>query len=192
MAKRWAMLALAAGCGTSASSASVVGTVHGQALTPTDAISATASVALASGTVPAAALIFSDAGALCTKVTANQEPASARALLLFLADADPVTGGITAAAGTGTWSIFIVGSGNPPAHFAVASFGVNDEACHQIAAQSAGAVAGTVTLTRNDSSSYAGSYDLTFDSGDRVTGSFDTAACRGLATFLGSKSHACG
>ena len=188
----WPALALAAACGNGGASATFVGTVHGQALSPADAISSQATVAFTSGTTPVAALIFSDAGTLCTRLSANQEPKSSRALLIFLADADAATGAIEPPAGTGTYAVFTVGSGNPPAHFAVASFGANDAACHAIAAQSASAVSGTVTLTRNGQASYAGTYDLTFDSGDRVTGEFDTAACRGLATYLASDSHTCG
>ncbi len=187
----WPALALAVACGSNAS-ATFVGTVHGQSMTPTDAISSQATVAFTSGTAPVAALFFSDAGALCTKLAANQEPRSSRALLVFLADVDSTTGMFEAPSGTGTFPVFTVGSGGPPAHFAVVSFGVNDAACHRVDAESADAVAGSVTLTRNSAGTYAGSYDLTFDSGDHVTGTFDTAACRAVATYLASDSHTCG
>ena len=102
------------------------------------------------------------------------------------------TGAIEAASGTGTFSVFVVGSGPAPRHFAVASFGANDAVCKEIAADSADALSGSVTLTANGGGAYAGTYDLTFDSGDRVTGKFQTATCQGLTTYLGRLTHDCG
>lgn len=185
------LLFAAAACGGS-SSATFTGTVHGQSMTPTDSLSSPATVSFTSGAAPAAVIAISDATALCTRLSANQEPKSARVLLIFLTDVNAGTGSLEVPSGTGTFSVFVVGTGSPPAHFAVASFGVNDAACNQIEAQSASAVSGSVTLTANSGSSYAGTYDLSFDSGDRVTGSFRTAACQGLATFLARSTHPCG
>ena len=104
---------------------------------------------------------------------------------------NPSTGAINVPAGTATHLVFTVGSGSPPAHFAVASFGVNDASGKEIAAPSATAVSGTVTLTGNANAAYAGTYDLFFDSGDHVQGAFNTAACSGLLT-LSSNTHGCG
>ena len=42
------------------------------------------------------------------------------------------------------------------------------------------ATAGTITFT-SVGNRYAGSYDLTFDFGDRATGTFDAPGCPGLA-----------
>lgn len=187
-----ALLLAAAACGGGGASATFTGAIAGQTMRPTDAISSPATVAFASGTAPVAAIVISDAGALCTRLAANLEPKSSRALILFLADVNGATGAIQAPSGTGTYLLFTFGSGAPPGHFAVASFGVNDASCKQIAAQSATAVSGTVTLTGNSNGAYAGTYDLSFDSGDRVQGAFHTAACQGLATFLSSASHGCG
>jgi hypothetical protein len=187
-----AILMTAAACGGGGASATFTGTVHGQSMRPSDAISSPATVSFASGTVPVAAIIIADAGTLCTKLAANLEPKSSRALILFLADVNGATGTIEAPSGTGTWTIYTVGSGVPPAHFAVATFGVNDASCNQIAAQSAAAVSGSVTLTANGGGAYAGTFDLLFDSGDRVQGAFHTATCQGLATFLASPTHGCG
>jgi hypothetical protein len=192
MKRLLAVLLLAAACSSSGASATFSGAVRGQSLTPTASISAPATVAFTSGSAPVAAIALSDAPALCRLLGLNQEPKSSRALLIFLADVNGATGAIEVPAGTATYSVFVVGSGNPPAHFAVASFGVNDAACHRIAAQSAAAVSGAITLTGNSGGAYAGSFDLTFDSGDRVTGAFDTAVCHGLATFLARNSHSCG
>ena len=187
-----AAVLLAAGCGNQAASATFDGAVHGLSLQPRDAISAPATVAFTTGSAPVAAIVISDAAGLCTKVSGNFEPKSSLALLIFLADVNPSTGAIEAASGTGTFPVFVVGSGPAPRHFAVASFGANDAVCRQIAADSADALSGSVTLTGNGGGAYAGAYDLTFDSGDRVTGKFQTATCQGLTTYLGRLTHDCG
>jgi len=189
---RLAPLLLAAACGGTDASATFTGTVHGQSMMPADSISEAATVAFSSGAAPAAVIMIGDAPGLCTTLSANLEPKSSGVLLIFLIDVNTGTGSLEVPSGTGTFSVFVVGSGSPPAHFAVASFGVNDASCVQIAAQSALAVSGSIKLTANSGSSYAGTYDLLFDSGDHVTGSFQTAACQGIATFFASGTHPCG
>ncbi|MGZ6143806.1 MAG: hypothetical protein ACXWLM_10735 [Myxococcales bacterium] len=184
--------AAAVACGNTSASATFEGTVRGVAMSPKDAVSSPATVGFTSGAAPVAAIVISDAARLCATVSANLEPKSSRALLLFLADVNPSTGAIEAAAGTGRFPIFIVGSGVAPAHFAVASFAANDASCREIAADSAGAVSGSVTLTGNGGGAYEGTYDLAFDGGDHVTGAFHTATCQALATYLGSLTHGCG
>jgi hypothetical protein len=186
-----AVLLLTEACGNSGASATFTGLVRGQSLTPTTSISSPATVSFASGNAPVAAIVLSDAPALCRLLGSSQEPKSSRELRIFLADVNGTTGVLQVPAGTAAYSVFVVGSGNPPPHFAVASFAVTDAACHPIAARSAAAVAGTVTLTGNSGGAYAGAFDLTFDSGDRVTGAFDTAVCQSLATFLASDNYSC-
>ena len=179
-------------CGSNGASATFAGTVHGVTMQPKDAISAKATVAFSSGAAPVAAIVISDLGGLCITVSANLEPKSSRALFLFLADVNSSTGAIEPAAATGVFPVFVVGSGTPPAHFSVASFGANDALCKEITAQAADAVSGSVTLTANGGGAYDGTYDLTFDSGDHVTGAFHTGACDGLTSYLGTASHGCG
>ena len=188
---RWFGLAfLVLACGNDGASATFLGTVRGASMFPTDFISSQATVSFASGVVPAAAIVLSDAAALCTDVSANRQPSNSRMLSIFLTDVD-AGGSLRAPKGTATYTIF-AGSGSPPPHFAVASYLVDDESCSEVTARSATAAAGTVTLTGNADGAYAGTYDLTFDSGDRVTGAFHTAICRGLAIYLSRDSHVCG
>jgi hypothetical protein len=54
-------------------------------------------------------------------------------------------------------------------------YAVNDAACSPTTGASANA--GTVTVTRSDSTSIAGSFDVRFASGDHVTGTFDAPIC---------------
>jgi hypothetical protein len=56
-------------------------------------------------------------------------------------------------------------------------------------------VSGTVTLTGNSGGAYSGSFDLSFESGDHVTGTFNAARCAGIETFLtaaGNNTLSCG
>ncbi len=192
MRRHLPILLLTAACHGTGASATFNGTVRGQSMTPSASISAPATVSFASGMAPVAAILLSDASALCTLFGLNEQAKSSRSLLLFLADVNASTGAIEVPPGTASFSVFAVGSGAPPAHFAVASFGVDDASCQRIPSQSATAVSGTILLTGNSGGAYQGTYDLTFDSGDHVTGSFDTAVCHAVTTFLASDLHSCG
>ena len=187
-----AALAVAACGNPPPATATFVGTVPGEAMPTADSISNPATVTFTSGVTPVGAIVVSDAGSLCTRVSANRDPRDARVLSVYLSDVNGQTGTIGPPAGTGTWPVFIVGSGSPPAHFASAAFAVNDSVCKRVAGKSASAVSGEVVLSRNVDGVYAGTYDLVFDSGDHVTGSFDSAPCRGLAAYLAANTHLCG
>jgi hypothetical protein len=187
-----AALALAA-CGAGHQPATFIGTVKGQAFAPADAQSAPATVSFSVGTAAVAAIVLSDAPGLCAKLTAGTEPRNGKALIFFLTDVNQVslTGAVPDAPATYTVYDFSGGS-LPPAHLAWVSFGVNDSNCVQNSSLSASGKSGSVTLSRLSTGAYAGSFDVTLDSGDHVSGTFDTSACPGLATWLGSSSHACG
>lgn len=47
---------------------------------------------------------------------------------------------------------------------------------------------GTVTLSSVGGGSYSGTFDVTFSTGDHVTGSFDASNCAGFTTYLNSSS----
>jgi hypothetical protein len=56
----------------------------------------------------------------------------------------------------------------------------------------ADSVSGPVTLTGVSNGSYSGNFDVTFDSGDHLTGSFGASNCANLNVWFGSKTHGCG
>ena len=72
-------------------------------------------------------------------------------------------------------------------NFAVLDFVLVDETC--VASQTLESDAGKVTLTRIDAKGYTGTFDVTFTSGDHVTGRFDTTDCPALTP--GSTPHTC-
>jgi hypothetical protein len=77
-------------------------------------------------------------------------------------------------------------------HPAVVTFGQNDSACEQIAAQSAVATSGTVKITSASGGAYSGTYTVGFETGEVVSGEFHAASCPGLATYLSTPTHSCG
>jgi hypothetical protein len=172
-------------CGSGAGSATFNGTVRGQSMAPADAVSAPLGVGW---------LIISSVGGVCAKMDAKQEPKNWGILSVQLMDSQPTAPYAAAPASTGTFTI-VPGNfgGQLPPHAAIAGFNVTDALCHNIAGGSA--VSGTVTLTSNNSGAYSGSFDLTFDSGDHVTGAFNASHCAGIETLLtaaGNNTLSCG
>src|SRR5258708_30159942 len=145
-------LTAAAACGNGSGSATFNGTVHGQSMTQKDYISSPATVSFASGTAPVAAIVISDAGAACTRLAANQEPKSSRSLVIFLSDVDRGSGVFGVPSGLATYTVFTVGSGAPPTHFAVASFGGHDASTNQSAPHAATPAARTGAPRRHSDS----------------------------------------
>ena len=110
-----AAAALGCGSGTSSQGNSFDGTVHGQPMKPSDAISATARVALASLSANVLSIVLTDSAGVCAKVSANTEPRNGKALIILLADFNAFV--ITPPSGTGTFTVYDPGSGGlPPAH----------------------------------------------------------------------------
>jgi hypothetical protein len=60
-----------------------------------------------------------------------------------------------------------------------AVFSATDSVCAASLANTVRASTGTITLTAVGNR-YTGSYDLTFDFGDRITGTFDAPVCTGI------------
>lgn len=174
---------------------SVNGTVKGQSLKPADTVSAPVTVTVpkpGGGTTTAtvAGVVISDVSGLCAKASSNTTPKSAHFLFLGAADVNPTSFQITAASSAGTYSIY--GGGAPPAKVAEVVFYSYDATCTQIASQSATATSGTVILTSVNNGSYSGNFDVTFDSGDHVTGSFSASNCANLNVYFSANTHSCG
>jgi len=97
-------------------------------------------------------------------------------------DTDPTTGGSSPPSGPGSYTVVT----NPLgiAKLAVAAYFAVDTNC-QLSSTSAGN-SGTVTLSSVGEGGYSGTFDVTFNSGDRVTGSFKASNCTALTTYLDS------
>jgi len=183
----------ALGCGSGSAGGSFNGVVRGQPMKPADAISSPARVSLGPISADVGAVVLTDVPGVCGRVTANTEPKNGKALVLFLADFNRQTLTATAPAGPGTFDVVNPSApGLPPPHGAVVTFGVNDAACEQIAAQSAVATSGAVKITSLSGGAYSGTYTVGFETGEVVSGEFHAATCPGLATYLSTPAHSCG
>jgi hypothetical protein len=146
---------LLAAC-SSSSSSSIDGTIRGVEFASTDAI------VLGSG---AQVEIVLAGGNSCVPPAQQVQHPGETALLLILQDPARVTPG----------SYPVVTSSSDRA--AEVEGNILDAMCINNADNDAVASLGTVTLTNVDGSEYDGSFDVTFDSGDHVTGSFSATQC---------------
>jgi hypothetical protein len=160
--------------------------VRGQSLVPRDAIASTLSFS-ANGVPGRAAVIgISSAAGLCPLLTAGKEPKGTQYLVLTAFRLQPDYSAVPPPA-PGTYPVGALTIEN-----AVVVFASTDDSCHVLSPQGeAVASSGTVTFTAVGDR-YAGSYDLTFNFGDRVTGTFDAPSCGGLAQLApGTGSLVC-
>ena len=192
-----ALAAASISCGSGSSyssggSATVSGNLRGQSLRPADAISKTLTISTGSGPFTVAAIVITNNGGLCQKLTANQEPKNLQYLFFFLGDVNGATGAITAPAATGVFTLHNAAANSaPPAHLALVLYGSTNTSCKD--ADSTNGASGTVTLTGIDNGSYTGSFDvnvLTQDANgnasfgpEHITGTFSAKSCGGLSTL---------
>jgi hypothetical protein len=163
-------------------SATVNGTVGGLSLPASDAVS---NVVAVSGQTAGAILISSTANA-CATISANNLFKNAQVLLISIGTQN--AGTTTAPSSPGTYPVFSsADSISQTGKVAVAVFVATNSLC--MASPSEG-ISGTVTLTRVDSTGYAGTFDITFSGGTgQLTGSFTTALCTPLNPNSGSGGH---
>jgi hypothetical protein len=172
--KRLALSALCA-CGTSTGTGTVVGTAKGQAFDVHDAISAQVRVSETSANAHVAMVLMGNASGLCDDVTNGTQTKSfvGVQLTMFVAD---ITGVIVPPSP----GDFTIGAacGNAASWATI----VTDATCTELTASEAMATSGTVTLTKISGNVFDGTYDVTLDSGDHVTGKFSPVGCGGLQT----------
>jgi len=161
------------GCGGS-SSGGVSFTIRGQSFTAVETISA---VQTTSGTTFGVVALSGRSGS-CALAASNTNPKNTKILVIAVTDnfAAATTGAFTVAATSGK--------------LASVKFISYDATCGDISAQEAMGVSGTITLTSVSGNALAGTYDITFDSTDHITGSFTGTACAGVN--LTGTSTTCG
>jgi|SRR5215468_10246502 len=179
-----ALLPLVASCGSSPFT--VNGTINGSSLKPGDAVSALGAVAgaVASDSIPfnAAAVVLSNSSGLCASASSGKEPKSSQFLTLGLNDH---TGNSPPSFFLGTYTVWPL-TGPQPAKFVVVQYTLSDANCLPV--QSDRAISGTVTITSIGNGDVSGNFDLTFDSGDHVSGSFSPKNCYTLFALLGNST----
>jgi len=158
--------------GSTAGGTTVTGTIHGLDFGIVDAASAVAHNG--TGTSSFATIILSSHSGICADANADVIRANRRELVLFVG----VGSGNSLAAPTSTGTFAVASPGNGP--YSTVTAEVVDGACAPVTSDTASAVSGSTTLTAIDGDRFAGTFDVTFDSGDHVTGSFDPQGCAAI------------
>jgi hypothetical protein len=169
----------------SSSPGSVNGTIHGVAYPVSDSVSAKVSISALGFTEEAAAISLVSFSGACADLGANSLPPNLKEFGFTLGDFNGTA--VNAPAAAGTYTIVPVNSTTaPPPKFATASATVTDSTCAAIAGDTSGGTSGTVTLTSVSGDVFDGSFDITMDSGDHVTGSFSPEGCPAIQNLIGS------
>jgi len=155
------MVAQLAACSSSTPPGAVNGNIRNKPFVVADSI--------AMESKPLVEIALASSAGACGATT--QHPGET-ALILMLSDY--ASGAHTAPTAPGVYPV--TDDQNAPKS-AVAEGNILDGSCVNVADNDAVAIGGSVTLTYVENGSYTGVFDLTFDSGDHVTGSFDAAAC---------------
>jgi len=173
------LLALCLACG--GSSFTVNGTIKGNSLKPGDAASSLGTIYWAFDSTPpnGAVLVLSNSSGLCASASAGKEPKSSQFMTFTVGD---LTTNLAPTVGT-----YTIWQGTPTlTKLASAQYAQTDANCQQI--QFAGAVSGMITVTSINNGDVSGNFDLTFDSGDHVTGSFSAKNCNALIPALSNST----
>ena len=181
-------LALLIGCGGGAAGfpggpGAITGTVHGQTFAIADTVSGVVPVTDVDGNIQHTAVIFMTTSAdACADLTANVAHSNENYVLLGMSvitgqnfDAPTAPGAftITTSAMNANWTAQSL-----------------DATCRASNALQARASAGTVQLTGVDGEAYGGTFDLTLDTAEHVTGEFGASACAAVATAFAETNHA--
>jgi len=173
------LVPLVASCGSSPFT--VTGTIGGNSLKAGDALSALGAVAYDSIPYNAAAVVLSNSSGLCASASSGKEPKSSQFWTLALNDHT----GTSPPSVLGTYTVWPL-TGPQPATFVVVQYTLTDANCLPV--QSDRATSGTVTITSISNGDVSGNFDLTFDTGDHVTGSFSAKNCYALLALLGNST----
>ena len=104
-----------------------------------------------------------------------------RYLTIELRDVNGAT--TTTPTAPGTYTIY-PDTGSEPPKSASLLVGALDQTCQSNDADSAKAQSGTVTLATVGGGAFTGSFDVTLNTGDHLTGTFDPEPCTALAAAV--------
>jgi hypothetical protein len=172
----FASAALVASCGggdsqsASPASATFTGSVRGNSFTPRDATAGIVSFNVNGLAGKAAVIAITSAPALCSALEAGKQPRSTQYLALTPFKLQPDFSAIPPPS-PGVYQVGALTIEN-----GVALFSTTDASCEVVPANTVRASTGTITLTAVGSR-YTGSYELFFEFGDSVKGTFDAPVC---------------
>lgn len=163
--KRFLFVTVLGACTASSPSNSIQGTVRGVHYAAADAI------ALAGDSL--VEIVLGSEPNMCVPPEQQVQHPGETALLLILQSHD-ASGQIKAATASGTYPV--TDDSHAPLLSTVEA-NVLDAQCHNNASNDSLGTAGTVTLDAIHDQTYSGSFDVTLDSGDHITGTFSAPRC---------------
>jgi hypothetical protein len=174
-------------CGSDSSPASLAGTIHGMTFAMHDSASGEVVVTTATGAMLHTGAVFlTSSSGTCADIMSNQAHQNEKGVLIVMWDVVGTT--TNAPTAGGTYSIY-QGSGTSPPKAATFNAQATDATCKEIATDSAKGATGTVTLTGVSGMRYTGHFDVSLDSGDHVTGSFDPTECPELGNYFAATNN---
>jgi hypothetical protein len=159
------------------------GTVRGQTFVPLEAVSGQVFTSTGLHVLDfntTGLILLRNTAGICEDFDARVDRNSAQyfAITVQALDSDGV---LVPARAAGIYPVALSSAAN---QYARASFWTVGSRCESVV--TANAIDGTVTLTSvSDDYAYTGTFDVTFDSGDEVTGTFDAAPCSTLSIEVG-------
>jgi hypothetical protein len=176
--------------GCASNGGSVSGNPPGGSFDISDMISATVTTSDGAGDASSVArIVMASNGDLCSDAGAGIDRKGEHYITIQLSD---VTGAMrTAPTAAGTYTIY-PDTGSEPAKSASFTVVGLDSSCQAIDADSGAGQSGTVTLTSVAGGVFTGSFDVTLNTGDHLTGSFAPSACPQLAAAsTNGEQHTC-
>lgn len=166
--------------GCTSNGGSVSGQTPGGSFEIADMISATVTTSDGAGdSASVARIVMGSTANLCSDAGAAIDRKGEHYITIELSD---VAGSVRSApTAAGTYTIY-PDTGSEPAKSASFTIIALDQTCQAIDADSGAGQSGSVTLTSATGGVFAGSFDVTLNTGDHVTGSFAPSACPQLAT----------
>lgn len=170
-------------CGGSSGPVSVSGNIAGQSMGAQDAVSNV--IPINPPPNSEGAILLTNAANTCAKLTADQQPKNAKAILIEIGLQTP--NGVSAPTAAGTFTVYTKATvGNYNGNVALVTYLATDANCNPLTPIDANG--GTVVVSRVDNNGYAGTFDITFTDASHIQGSFTANRCNALTESLGGTS----
>jgi hypothetical protein len=190
----FAAVAACGGGGGTSSPGSVTGAIKGQQFKILDAVSSPVTL-----TDPQTGMMSTQAQVIltttadyCADLTMGVQQKDMKLIALALADITSDTMGkpttIVTPTAPGRYLIVPPNPTSLPAKAGLWNASVTDDACLEVTANGARATGGTITLKSIKSGVFSGSFDVTLDSGDHISGGFSPEECPSIQAAIDATS----
>lgn len=186
---RFVLLGFVVAC--TSSSSGVSGMTPGGGFSPAATVSAAVMVSDgAGGSSGEALIVISNEDSVCGDAGATPPIERKGSRFISIALLDVNAGTSTAPAAAGAYTIYPNTGSQPPKEALLETVGL-DATCQPVDADSASGQSGTVTLASVTGGVFKGTYDVTLNTGDHLTGSFDPTPCPALQSIAAATQTTC-